>query len=155
MTEEEIIRHYSDPHDNRLHNTGGPRSRTRVEPVSSSLMEERSLAAVSEIISLQIPQYEKDLEEWLLRFVRALGFSGWEDAEKAIGIPSVKMLVSQQEIPHPPASDRIGILRAGMILCRTSQLRYLPESPRIFTRSRLKRSIRLVVLNTNAYYDLD
>ena len=138
-----------------LHNTGGPRSRTRTENVQRSAVNAPGMAAASENHFLQLPEWVTNPESWLLQMAREEGIDGWEEAERLFILPRNKMTVTQPEGPVEPAQGNLWILRTAMILARTNGQRYLPEGPAVFTRHRLDRCLRLVEIDLNGYYGMD
>lgn len=138
-----------------LHNTGGPRSRTRTENVERSAVSAPGMVGASETHFLQVPEWVADPESWLLLIARAEGFDGWAAAERFFHLPKKKMTVLVPEGPVEPAQGNLWILRTAMILARTNGQRYLPEGPAVFTRHRLDRCLRLVEIDLYGYYGMD
>lgn len=58
--------------------------------------------------------------------------------------------IDEQEDPSPGV-----VLRNAVILAKCNNCNYLPDSPLIFSRTRLERKLELVSINLTAYYELD
>lgn len=143
------------PQSGLLHNTGGPRSRTRIEEVSESVFQGGGRTVSAETFRLEIPPEAADPEEWLRHIALRQGFADWESLERFLVLPDRRMLAVETEVPPEAPVAPMAILRAALILARTNRQRYLPDGPRIFTRSRLSRCVRLIEIDLNAYYAMD
>jgi hypothetical protein len=141
---------------NHLSNTGGPHSRVRSENIKSSLFEGKGLKAHHEIHALTIPPAVTDIEKWVYDLYKPNRFSSWEAIEAELKLPAVSMLV----VPagnrlNPPIYSGLHMFRSAVILSKCNANRYVPDSPMIFTRTRLERNVELIVLNLHTYYELD
>jgi hypothetical protein len=141
---------------NLLHNTGGPRSRVRTEKVNMRLLESGGLVTGNERCRVALPPQTEDLERWALTMALNLNWSSLEVAAQKLKLPTVQHLV----IPEPDhqlkgKQSQKERLRCALILSKCNKNYYMPESPMIFTRSRLERSVELVTINLDAYYELD
>jgi hypothetical protein len=153
--EQEIIQQAGSPQSKLLHNTGGPRSRTRTEEVRQSMLLRGELTASTEIVCLRIPAEVTDPESWLLETARNEGFQNWEELGSFFILPKEKMLVTDHEGAGAGVTGPMERLRAALILARTNKYRYLPDGPMIFTRSRLERCIRLIEIDLNGFYEME
>jgi hypothetical protein len=140
---------------NLLHNSGGPRSRTRTEKVERSMISHVGIISHSEVLCLEIPDIISDPKIWLLELAFSEGFSEFENLDRELDLPRDKMVVTPVTDPVMPARTTREMLRAALILSRTNGQRYLPGGPCVFTRHRLNRTIRLVHINLNVYYEMD
>lgn len=142
------------PQDPLLHNMGAPRSRRRTERVRSSLADRAPVARRRMTLELAIPAGTSDLEAWLDGLLHAYGFQDWEEAEAALDLPGYRMLVGPASgDPGEPVDNHP--LRTALILAKTGLGRYFPDGPRLFTRRRLERRIRLTGIDTNTFYGMD
>lgn len=139
-----------------FNNTGGPRSRVRSEIVYKSYLTVKTSVKVG-YYAIDLPESVNDIEAWLLDMAEKIGWQGWEDISCRIGIPSEKLLVINEpdnEI-QPHMTEKENIIRTALILSMCNNFFYLPEGPRIFTRSRLERKIKLTKINIENFYELD
>jgi len=143
--------------DRLLHNTGGPRSRVRSEPVSSNFWTDGYMkpdTAPGYAYRIELPEEVEDVELWLLDIGTSLGWNGWEQIIPHLDLPTNNMIVLNMS-GRLALKDSFQILRAGVILSRCNQQMYLPEGPMIFSRTRLTRLIELSEIKTSQFYELD
>ena len=138
-----------------LHNSGGPRSRTRTEAIERSVISRPEVLTSKECMYLQLPEGLSSPEEWLTELSRRAGFRRWQDADRSLDLPNQKMVVTKLTEPMLPVADPREILRMAMILSRTNSLRYLPAAHPVLTLHRLNRCLMLVHINLNVYYEMD
>jgi len=137
-----------------LHNIGAPRSRRRSEQVRSSICGVPRLVRQKHTLQIALPPLTDDLEEWLTDMARQRGFDSLDAAEKALALPTKRLIV---RILTPTADDTGSDdpLRSALILARTGMGHYHPDGTRLLTRRRLERRIQLTELDTDAFYDMD
>lgn len=139
-----------------LHNTGGPRSRVRTEKLSLSIFDVKQMKSHHEVHELNVPPNITNIEEWVLTLCEPKAFVGWDDLAAQLNIPDERMLVIPFVSPHHTQNyTKMDMLRSAVILSKCNKNHYLPDSPMIFTRSRLHRRVELIKLNLNQYYELD
>lgn len=140
---------------NLLNNSGGPRSRVRSEAINESYLCANT--AVHEgYYALDLPA-DVNVETWLLSFADELGWKSWDQVIENIALPQVKLLVFDEPgyEAHIRCYDNIHVLTTAIILSMCNPFCYLPHSPRIFTRSRLERKIKLTQINLKSFYELE
>ena len=139
-----------------LNNTGGPRSRTRSLRINSSFTDSFNIAEESTSVALWVPEHLINPGDWVTELCRKIGFKSPEEAEQKLNLPPEKLLVAKREkhteCPGMSETDR---LRNALILARCNDSFYKPDSPLIFTRKRLHRSLHLIKINLKNYYELD
>jgi hypothetical protein len=139
-----------------LHNIGASMSRTQWVHASSDLVKNCKALGAEESISLTLPENMQHPKQWVEELAARLGLHSWADIEKAVMMPAEKWMVQHQGILHDSAENSAREqLRAALILSKCNSHMYVPDSPAIFTRTRLHRRIRLVRIQTSRYYDLD
>lgn len=140
---------------NLLNNSGGPRSRVRSEAINESYLS-ASTAVHKGYYALDLPDELKNVEAWLLSFADELGWKSWDEVIKNIELPQVKLLVLDEPgyQAHINCYDNIHVLTTAIVLSMCNPFCYQPQSPRIFTRSRLQRKIKLTQINLKNFYDL-
>jgi len=139
-----------------LHNSGGPRSRVRTEKLSLSIFDVKQMKSQHEVHELSIPQNITDIEEWVLTLCEPTTFLGWDDLATKLNLPKGRLLVAPIVGPSNRVKvSKMDMLRSAVILSKCNKNHYLPDSPMIFTRSRLHRRVELIKLNLNQYYELD
>jgi len=139
-----------------LNNTGGPRSRVRTEKISASIFDSEQMKLQHERHELIVPQEITDIEEWVITLYHPRAFTSWEDIAGRLKIPTVRMLVVPVESSAKKNKvSKLKMLRSAVILSKCNKNYFQPESPMIFTRSRLNRSIELIQLNLEQYYEMD
>jgi hypothetical protein len=143
------------PQSGLLNNSGGPRSRTRTEDIRQSILKGGGGAHFTEAHHLDLPKEVTDPEAWLFEIAKREGYRDWDLLASNLRLPRMKLLVVELNGDAPIDLRPMEILRTAFILAHTNGQRYLPEGPRIFTRSRLCRGIRLVDINLDAYYEMD
>ena len=138
-----------------LFNTGGPRSRVRSEKISSSIFESENLMTQNEVYSLTIPQHVTDIEKWVIALYGSNHFINWDHVLRELKLPTVRMLVVPSDnfyLMHSVAKKEM--FRRAVILSKCSSNFYSPDSPMIFTRNRLNRTVELIKINLNGYYEM-
>ncbi|NCC73584.1 MAG: hypothetical protein EOM06_09315 [Sphingobacteriia bacterium] len=139
-----------------LHNTGGPRSRVRTEKILASIFDFEQMKFRYERHELIVPLEITDIEEWVISLYQPRIFTGWNNIVAGLKLPSDRMLVVPVESsPQLLKNSKLKMLRSAVILSKCNRNFYLPDSPMIFTRSRLHRSIELIKLNLDQYYEVD
>jgi hypothetical protein len=139
-----------------LNNMGGPISRVRTEKINSSLFDHPGMDGSREIHFLDVPEWEEDLEEWYLSIARKLHWNKWEEALPSLKLPAGRWLIlPARELLKPTRVLLTGKLRSAVILSKCNKSHYSPDSPMIFTRSRLERKIEMIRINLNSYYEMD
>lgn len=141
---------------NVLNNTGGPRSRVRSETVNESYLSGKTAVDIG-YYKLDIPEKVNDMEGWLLNMAEQIGWKGWKDIKSNIDLPQEKLMVfnePENDIQTELAETCI-IIRNALILSMSNKYCYLPDGPRIFTRSRLDRKIKLTKINIKNFYELE
>jgi hypothetical protein len=139
-----------------LNNMGGPMSRARTEKINSSLFDHPGMDISREIHFLDVPGLEKDLEKCYLSIARKLHWNSWEEALSNLKLPTGRWLIFPAgDILTPPRSLLTIRLRSAVILSKCNKSHYSPDSPMIFTRSRLERKIEMIRINLNGYYEMD
>jgi hypothetical protein len=140
-----------------FHNSGGPRSRMRIEPIRSAYLENPGLDCLlhQERIQFQLPCPCPDIRGFLLKkFKREWGLTHWQDIYRAAPLPSEPFLV----LPAPEIGKRdsapFSLLHA-LILARCNAFSYRPQGDFIFTEQRLNRRIYLLKLNIPQFYALE
>ena len=138
-----------------LNNSGGPRSRVRSEAINETYLSANT-AVHKGYYALDLPD-DVNVEAWLLSFADELGWKSWDEVINNIELPQVKLLVLDE--PGCEAQiryyDNIHVLTTAIILSMCNPFCYLPESPRIFTRSRLQRKIKLTQITIKSFYELE
>ncbi|MDQ3142266.1 MAG: hypothetical protein M3Q56_08470 [Bacteroidota bacterium] len=139
-----------------LLNIGGPRSRVRTEPINSTLLAHDNCAEIKGTFSLHIPDDVYDIEAWVLKLASEEGLNGWNDINDLIFLPKNKLIITHQPVDSTPGSlSNYEKITAALILSKCNKFIYLPSGPRIFTRERLNRNIKLVKLNINQFYEME
>ena len=141
---------------NLLNNSGGPRSRVRSEAINKSYLSGKT-AVHKGYYALDLPPDIFNLEEWLLTLAEELGWTTWDEVIKNIELPAVKLLVLDEPgfESHIHYHDNIHLLQTAIILSMSNPFCYVPESPRIFTRTRLARKIKLTEIKIKSFYELE
>jgi hypothetical protein len=140
-----------------LNNTGGPRSRTRKEPVRLSFLETLGSSAVSfqENIYFKLPDYCPDIPGYLLGlFSEKMGLSSWDAISLAIPLPERPLYVFPSLNPVGLHSDELNLVHA-LVLARCNSFTYQPDRDFIFTAHRLNRSLQLIEFNPFSFYGLE
>ena len=141
---------------NLLHNTGGPCSRVRVEPVRESFLEKKRISENLGIYCLDLPDDEYDLEAWVLRIAAEEGLTGWDEIFRNVSLPLEKLMaITVRDPPAVRTGPQRPLLETALVLSRSNQHCYLPGGPEIFTRSRLERCIELFRIKNDNFYELD
>ncbi len=140
---------------NLLNNSGGPRSRVRSEAINKSYLSGKT-AVHQGYYALDLPA-DRNLEEWLLSLAEELGWKTWDEVIKNIELPEVKLLVLDEPgfESHIHYHDNIHLLQTAIILSMSNPFCYVPDSPRIFTRTRLARKIKLTEIKIKSFYELE
>jgi hypothetical protein len=139
-----------------LHNIGAPMSRIQWVHASANLLKNCNALAAEQSISLALPENLQHPKQWVEELAAQLGLHNWEAIVKAVILPAEKWMVQPLSILDDTVeTGAMEQLRAALILSKCNSHLYIPDSPAIFTRSRLHRSIRLVRIQTSQYYDLD
>jgi len=139
-----------------LNNMGGPRSRARTEKIKSSLFDIPGIGSTREMHMLDVPLEVVDIGNWLLALAHVLNWNTLEEALPHLDLPAGRWLIfPSQGSPAPFKSLLTRQLRSGIILSKCNKSHYCPDSPMIFTRSRLERKIEMVRINLNGYYEMD
>lgn len=140
----------------KLNNTGGPRSRTRSLHVKSGFTDSCNLVKHTSSFALRVPGHLINLEDWVTELCCKIGFKSPEEADQKLKLPREKLMVSKSE--QPPKcrglSETERVVNA-LVLARCNDSFYRPDSPLIFTRKRLHRSVHLIKINLKNYYELD
>ena len=141
---------------NVLNNSGGPRSRVRSETVNESYMSGKTAVDIG-CYEIDIPEKVNDIEGWLLNVAEEIGWKGWKDINSNIDLPLEKLMVFNE--PENDIQTNLAetgtIIRNALILSMSNKYCYLPDGPRIFTRSRLDRKIKLTKINIKNFYELE
>ncbi len=139
-----------------LHNTGGPRSRVRTEKISLSIFDVKQMKSQHEVHELNVPPKITNIEEWVLTLCEPTSFVSWDDLATKLNLPKGRLLVAPIVGPSNRVKGlKMDMLRSAVILSKCNKNHYLPDSPMIFTRSRLHRKVELINLNLHQYYELD
>lgn len=108
-------------------------------------------------VSISITDPQLDIEEWLLRMVKAKGFETIEAIIPCLNLPKHKYTVidlnGEQEVAN--TLNGMAFIRNAIILSKSNHVFYDPASPFIFTHKRLHRSIKLININLTSFYELD
>ncbi len=137
-------------------NMGGPRSRVRTEPINSTLLTHDNYAEIKGTFSLHIPEDVYDIEDWILKLASEESLNGWQDINESIFLPTDRLILTHE--PDKNTSESLSNyekITAALILSKCNKFTYLPNGPRIFTRERLNRKIKLVKLNINQFYEME
>ncbi|MGV8963787.1 MAG: hypothetical protein ACOH2V_10480 [Candidatus Saccharimonadaceae bacterium] len=147
---------YAVAQSNLLNNSGGPHSRVRSETVKESFLSGNDISAEIDCYKITIPENVPDIEEWLLQMAKAIGWDGWKEITRHILLPREKLMVfpMTDELKSTKREVR-QLLAVALVLSMSNRYTYLPDGPRIFTRSRLDRSIKLLQINSNHFYELE
>lgn len=139
-----------------LHNVGAPMSRVQWVPVDESLLKNCGVLKQEYRLSLKLPADMENPADWVLQLAGKLGLPDFAAIDRAIRLPAKKMIVQPPDRFNDfrPLSE-METLRTALILSQCNSFTYLPKSPHIFTLARLNRSIRLVTIKTDTYYELD
>lgn len=139
-----------------FNNMGGPYSRSRTEPVSECYFSQNPGAVETGCYAFELPDRVNDIEAYLLDVARVAGLKGWRDIDRNILLPDEKMMVfpltGEMYVPADTSKERI---RAALILSMSNSSCYIPDGPRIFTRARLNRKIRLMSIKIDEFYELE
>ncbi len=139
-----------------LNNMGGPTSRARTEKIKSSLFDIPGIGCTREMHMLDVPRDVVDIEHWLLAIALVLNWNTLEEALPHLDLPAGRWMIFPSEgNPAPFKSLLTRKLRSGIILSKCNKSHYSPDSPMIFTKSRLERKIEMVRINLNGYYEMD
>lgn len=139
-----------------LNNSGGPNSRTRSEHVKESLLHGKGIANEIGCYYIDLPVHIHDIEKWLLMKAEEIDWKGWQEINAHISLPGEKLTVLPLNGTILRSCESTEeILKAALILSMSNQYCYLPDGPRIFTRSRLVRRIRLLKINIGHFYELE
>lgn len=161
MKKETIRTHSSDASKN-IHNSGGPRSRVRSEKIESDFIAKTEAVSSSEVYELILPKNEIDIEKWILDVGSTAGFKNLKKIIQAMKLPDENMIVQvQSRLPSEMESHLFNaqpvnrILRNALVLSMCNNFSYHPDAPKIFTRKRLERRIKLITINLEKYYEMD
>ncbi len=139
-----------------INNMGGPRSRARTERVSECYFSRSPGAVETGCYVFGVHESVNDIEAFLLDLARLAGFRGWRDIDRHIVLPDEKMMVFPLTGEgYVSADDPVEWIRSALILSMSNSTCYLPGGPRIFTRARLNRSIRLMSIKIDEFYELE
>jgi len=139
-----------------FNNTGGPRSRVRTEPVSECYFSRSPGAVETGCYAFGVHDSVNDIEAFILDMARMAGLRGWRDINRNIVLPNEKMMVFPLSgETYVPADTPEEWIRAALILSMSNSSCYLPGGPRIFTRARLNRKIRLMSIKIDEFYELE
>ena len=139
-----------------FNNTGGPRSRVRSEPIKESFLTDKENAEEMGCYYIDLPEDIDDIELWLLNLSERIGWHGWQEIDTNIILPREKLIVFPVQENNIQMDVSVeGIIKAAILLSMSNQYCYLPDGPRIFTRSRLNRNIMLLKINIDKFYELE
>lgn len=143
-----------------LHNMGGPRSRSRSEQIRRFYPGKEECLRELVIEACKVPQEISDIGEWLLTVASAAGLTGWEEVDRAISLPQEKMILfpvnkTTSGVGESSGDNSVEFLQRALILARCNRNGYLPDGPVILTCSRLERSIRLMTIDIERFYELE
>ena len=139
----------------KLYNSGGPNSRQRTEPIQSDFLDTSGTHRNSEIYRLSIPEDITDIEAWLVEHVLSFGWNTLDEAIRKLPVPTNRMMAFAVKDEEPQSMNSLDIVLNALILAKTNDSCYNPESPLIFTKKRMNRTIKLVEIDINKYYELD
>lgn len=141
----------------KLFNSGAPMGRhTVVKAIQSSIFNAGNLKAMQEIHEVKIPDHINDIEKWVRSLYEPKVFSDWDELKDELALPDISLLIVPAGMgPLRDTISRSEIFRSAVILSKCSATRYTPNSPMIFTRSRLERKVELIKINIENYYELD
>ena len=139
-----------------FNNTGGPRSRVRSEPIKESFLTDKENAEEMGCYYIDLPEDIDDIELWLLNLSEGIGWHGWQEIDTNIILPLEKLIVFPVQENNIQMDVSVeGIIKAAILLSMSNQYCYLPDGPRIFTKSRLNRNIMLLKINIDKFYELE
>lgn len=136
-------------------NIGAPRSRVRVENISSSMLTPDIIRGAEYTISLNIPDNIMDIEGWLLNKAKCLKLNDWKEIAIRLHVPQTRMIALPYKTDNHHVHSDSDILFAAAMLSRTNGCNYLPATRGVFTRKRLNRTIKFITINIEAFYELD
>ncbi len=136
-----------------LCNSGGPRSRTRSESISLTLLGDRKRFGhweCTEIVFLRFPDRVSP-RQWCLDALVRLGYSHPEDLLPLVQIPGKPLHARavkkpgpiDGDTPNPLAQASLQDLRAALILGKCTDELFDPAPPAIWSNRRLTRAIEL------------
>lgn len=140
-----------------FHNSGGPRSRIRIEPIRSAYIEstEGDWLLHHERIQFQLPNPCPDIRGFLLgQFEREMGLNQWQDIYRAANLPNEQFLVLPAPRTEGEKPKSFHLFHA-LILARCNAFSYRHQGDFIFTEQRLNRSIYLLKINIPQFYALE
>jgi hypothetical protein len=149
-----------------FHNTGGPRSRTRRERITTSVFPRRGrtrslLGArrVGDVWGIDTPG--GSWRRYVLELLAKLGFADPDEAfAQTDGIPQVRLHCrpapnddGRVYVKVRSRADRIDCLRKALVLGKCCRGLYDPERPVIWTEQRLRQCYELHEIGASFYDD--
>lgn len=140
-----------------LHMGGAPNTREnslridKVYPLKTDRYDE------FDNIWFPLPPPDTDLQEHLHGLAIQAGYKDLKRSFADISIPDRRMWV----LRHPPKDadavkpSPVWQLRNALLLAKASTLLYDPAIPPVFTRRRLERNIKIILIRLETYYELD
>jgi hypothetical protein len=139
-----------------LNNTGWSISRHRSEKINEYYLSGKESTIEQGCYTVKLPEDIDDIEHFLLQLARKIGWKGWKEINHHLMLPHEKLVVFPwSENTNPDHHSIDGFIKSAIVLSMCNPCFYLPEGPRIFTRTRLGKSIRLLKINTTNFYEMD
>ena len=153
--------HHMNPasHSSTLHNTGYTRSFHKSDMVDSSYFgNEKSMDAEHILpVSVTVPPGINDIEKWLHGLSIEAGYPFLNAAMLFLSLPKRKAVVMECDDVEVQSggTKKIDVIRNAVILSRCNSTGYFPDSPMIFSRARINRTVHLITINLHSFYEMD
>ena len=145
-----------------LNNMGSPRSRIRIEKIRSVFLDSKTDVVATCQYEIHVPENLNDLEDWVLRLGKKIGLKNWQEIDNSIYLPKEKFIVvhssslfSRIDLERKNIDSIPEVISNAILLSKCNSVFYLPDGPRIFSRIRLERIVRLIKIDNNKFYELD
>jgi hypothetical protein len=131
----------------RLMNSGGPRSRTRVECLSATVLgRDDGAIRCPRVLRVGLDFGGRNPLTWVRDLLASCGFSDEHEARHAVVLPHEPCLCRQDRSPRPVPIETLGAdaaLYQALVLGLCTPWRYDPGRPVLWTRTSLTRQLEL------------
>lgn len=131
----------------RLTNSGGPRSRTRIECLSATVLgRDDGAIRCPRVLRVGLDFGERNPLTWVRDLLASCGFSDEHEARHGIVLPHEACLCRPERPPRPVPIEALGAdaaLYHALVLGLCTPWRYDPNRPVLWTRTSLTRQLEL------------